>query len=328
MNSERLGQIKTGFESVRVLVVGDLMVDSYLHVDWSGSEKEPTDIGIYTHHKRVRAPGGAANVALNCHSLGAKTTLFGAAGRNDDSTWLADWLTERKIACPWAELYYNRGHQGITVKTRVVENERNDPPLLRIDTDYPNVIAPASFEFFLENTKESFDLLLLSDYQKGALDAVWHLIDLAKKRFPEIRIAANPKPVLVPRLVKSVDLITLNQKEYTAINVPDYTIDLRRMDLGCRHLLRTEGENGMTVSGEGKGSVYHKVHLAAHPVSRPDIVGAGDSVFAAAGLMLTQTDDTLEIARVANAAGAAKVVQKGTKPVSFEQIASVLGCGI
>lgn len=329
ISKETLSRIAGGFGGKRVLVVGDLIVDIYLYVDSLKKSPERADLDIWNVWRRLRNPGGAANVAMNCASLGAETLLIGAAKPCEQGRWLRDTLTDDGVFCFWDNPYCEQFWSGTTTKTRVV---RDGKIIARIDQDFTHIIADRALEYMWGRIKnqglEKVDVLLISDYQKGAARSAFYLTHLVRRDNPHVIVTVNPKPALLPLLPNSPSLITMNRLEFSQVADPreDVRDVVRR--LGCRHLLKTQGDDGVLGYGPGPDPAANDVTcwVKAFNVPDADVIGAGDSVFAAASLALTLTDNVVDLTHIANAAGGAKVSKKGTSPIYPAELAAYL-CG-
>lgn len=306
----------------RVLVVGDLMVDVEWQTEYSRPSKERGGDVLIERGQR-RYPGGAANVALNCARLGAAVDLIGASGLDNAGTWLKVFLAEQGVQLLSAGYTYRHQWEGTTVKTRLL---KDGEPLCRIDHDVIQGLAGVETRRSLIEAAP-YDALLLSDYQKGAFASaglVQDLIRLFKHHHPAGIIGANPKPALTTLLPPGLDLITVNSQELRAMTRKgERTIDVSQR-LGCRYLLHTMGARGLWLSSAA-GEV---TQLEALPVAAVDPCGCGDSVFAAAMLALTVSDSVSRVAAIANAAGAAAVGKRGTRPVSATELFHLLAVAV
>lgn len=309
---------RTYWTQKRVLVIGDLMVDTELVV--SPGRPSPEGKGEVVRQLLARRfPGGAANVAMNCRSLGAHVDLLGATGSDGDGQWLAVYLQEQGIRTPHSRFAYRLNWERTTVKTRIT---RDGVTLLRVDRDAVNELAPLESRRWIAE-QGPYDALLLSDYQKGAFTnrlMVTELLRAFRQHHPGAVIGVNPKPALLSLPLGPLDLVSVNASEYRAALLPYESLSDMACRLNSRYLLRTQGDRGLWLAG-ADGTLIQQGPL---PVAAIDPVGCGDATFAAAALALTVTDDLEEIARIANAAGAAKVAKRGTAPVSAAELFSLL----
>lgn len=321
----RQREIAERWSNLNVLVVGDVMAD--IKLDVLPGPPSPEGAGtLFVERERTLYPGGAANVAMNCAALGARVTLLGAIGMDAEGERLISRLTYHKVRYPWGSYVARQMEwEHTTTKTRIY---REGQMLYRLDRDM-NYRLPAEALFsLLQNS--SFDLMLLSDYQKGAFSdargwGVGNLTAVFRERNPNGYVGINPKPQLCCTpwfLDATFDLVSFNQKEFIAM----YTLSGRDWSQDhpiartMRYMLLTSGREGLTLWNR---QTARAVAVPARPVSTPNVVGAGDATFAAAGMALAVGCSEAEIAGIANAAGASKCTKDGTSPAD---LAETLSC--
>lgn len=297
---------------LRILVVGDVMLDRY----WFGevnriSPEAPVPV-VKVMRKEDRL-GGAANVARNCVALGAQASLIGLIGLDEAGSAVQTLCKEMGVTsylCEDVDL-------PTTLKLRVLGRQQQ---LLRVDFEVePSAAALRCVEQTVTDLIEHHDVVVLSDYAKGALSQVETLINIAK---------AKAKPVLVdPKgdnyaRYSGASSITPNRLEMRQAvgkwQSEDQLTDLAqqlRQDLALEALLITRSEQGMTIyTDEGRA------HAAAQAQEVFDVSGAGDTVLAtlavsrAAGLSWTQA------MYWANKAGSIVVGKLGTSTVTAEEL--------
>lgn len=301
---------------VRLLVVGDVMLDRYWFGEVSRISPE-APVPVVKVERIEERLGGAANVARNAAAVGAKTALLSVVGDDEAGQSLSRMLAEGEID---AGLHVDRNID-TTVKLRVIGRQQQ---LLRIDfeTTPSHEILQAKLSEFESRVAES-DVVILSDYGKGGLTHIAEMIRLAR---------AAGKPVLVdPKgddyaKYAGATVITPNRSELRDV-VGRWTseADLAtkaqklRAELGLEALLVTRSEEGMTLFSEGE--VHHQ---AAHALEVFDVSGAGDTVIATLAVMLAAGADWDEAIRTANIAASIVVGKLGTAVVTREELAAAL----
>jgi rfaE bifunctional protein kinase chain/domain len=300
---------------VRLLVVGDVMLDRY----WFGevnriSPEAPVPV---VKVKRVEERlGGAANVARNATSLGAVTALLSVVGNDEAGRTLGRLLEEGQID---AALHVDHEIDTI-VKLRVIGRQQQ---LLRIDfeTAPSHEILKAKLADFERRVVDS-DVVILSDYGKGGLVHIAEMIRIAR---------AHDKPVLVdPKgdewgKYAGATVITPNRSELKQV-VGSWKTDEElaakarklRGDLGLEALLVTRSEEGMTLFAD---ETYHQPALAREVF---DVSGAGDTVIATLAVMIAAGADWAEAIRVANIAAGIVVGKLGTAVVARQELVAAL----
>ncbi len=305
------------FSDINVLVVGDVMLDSYWHGGTNRiSPEAPVPVVRVTGEEG--RPGGAGNVALNIASLGGKAALLGLTGADDMASTLEHQLREQGVECSFERL---EGIPTIT-KLRVISRHQQ---LIRLDfEDGFSGVDSAKLLSQFDSLLVAADLVLLSDYGKGTLRDVSEFIERAK---------AAGKPVLVDpkgtdfNKYSGATLITPNMSELEAVVGSCATDDQlveRGMELMSRHnleaLLVTRGEQGMTLLENGKSPR----HLPTHAREVFDVTGAGDTVISVLAAALA-TGMPLEAAtQLSNVAAGIVVGKLGTAAASLDEIRAAL----
>lgn len=301
---------------VRLLVVGDVMLDRYWFGEVSRISPE-APVPVVKVERIEERLGGAANVARNAAAVGAKTALLSVVGDDEAGRSLAVMLAEGEID---AGLHVDRDID-TTVKLRVIGRQQQ---LLRIDfeTTPSHEILQAKLSEFERRVAES-DVVILSDYGKGGLTHIAEMIRLAR---------AAGKPVLVdPKgddyaKYAGATVITPNRSELRDVvgrwsseeELVAKSQKLRR-ELGIEALLVTRSEEGMTLFCEGETH-----HQAARALEVFDVSGAGDTVIATLGVMLAAGADWDEAIRAANIAAGIVVGKLGTAVVTRDELAAAL----
>lgn len=301
---------------VRLLVVGDVMLDRYWFGDVSRISPE-APVPVVKVERLEERPGGAANVARNAAALGAQTALISVVGEDDAGRALQHLLQEGGIS---AHLQVD-AEIDTTVKLRVIGRQQQ---LLRIDfetTPSHEVLRAKLAEF--ERQLAHCDIVVLSDYGKGGLTHIGEMIRLAR---------AAAKPVLVdPKgddwgKYAGATVMTPNRAELAGVvgrwhSETDMLQKAERLrgELGLDALLVTRSEEGMSLLTDGH--TYHQAALAREVY---DVSGAGDTVIATLAVMLAAGADWAEAIRVANVAAGIVVGKLGTAVVSRDEIAGAL----
>ena len=301
---------------VRLLVVGDVMLDRYWFGDVSRISPE-APVPVVKVERLEERPGGAANVARNAAALGAQTALISVVGEDDAGRALQRLLQEGGIA---AHLQVD-AEIDTTVKLRVIGRQQQ---LLRIDfetTPSHEVLRAKLAEF--ERQLAHCDIVVLSDYGKGGLTHIGEMIRLAR---------AAAKPVLVdPKgddwgKYAGATVMTPNRAELAGVvgrwhSETDMLQKAEKLrgELGLDALLVTRSEEGMSLLTDGH--TYHQAALAREVY---DVSGAGDTVIATLAVMLAAGADWAEAIRVATVAAGIVVGKLGTAVVSRDEIAGAL----
>jgi D-beta-D-heptose 7-phosphate kinase/D-beta-D-heptose 1-phosphate adenosyltransferase len=333
LSKSRLQQIIRRFPDSRVLVVGDLILDRYLFGRVRRVSPE-APVPVVELERGEDRPGGAGNAVMNVAGLNGKVWVAGVVGKDKAGERLTAILKRPGIS-PLA-VVPDPGR--ITpVKTRVVAVPQHHQ-VVRIDQENAN---PASGEIRrkilgqLEGVISRVDAVIVSDYGKGmiSLGLMEGLLKLADKR--KIPVGVDPKPGNFS-FYRGVSFLTPNHIEAGEIaGFPaetDKEVEKAGQEIiqesGCRYLLITRGEKGMTLfeqsakskaqsANRGRPSVTH-IPTAAREVF--DVSGAGDTVIATFTLALIAGATPLEAAQIANVAAGLVVGKFGTAVVSRKEL--------
>ncbi|WP_062465988.1 D-glycero-beta-D-manno-heptose 1-phosphate adenylyltransferase [Demequina maris] len=300
------------FSEVKVLIIGDVMLDRFLHgeVDRISPEKP---VPVFNPTRDVQTLGGAANVAQNVSALGGQVVLVSATGDDGAGRRLAELLGEVAHLDPRIVRVPGRK---TTEKTRLVARGNH---LLRMDVETREPLdseAMVQLADLLEESIQDADVVVISDYAKGVLSRplVRHVIDSASRNgCPTI---VDPK-IADLTLYRGADIVTPNSKEAglsSGIAVIDDATAVeagRAMaaTAGIGAVLVTRASDGMTIV-PGDGSAATHVPAAAQEVF--DVVGAGDTVVAAVALAVGAGASTVDAARIANLGAGIVVAKPGT----------------
>jgi len=303
-------------KNVRLLVVGDVMLDRYWFGEVSRISPE-APVPVVKVERIEERLGGAANVARNALALGAGTALLSVVGDDEAGRSLSRLLAESEID---AGLHVDRDID-TTVKLRVIGRQQQ---LLRIDfeTTPSHEVLQAKLSEFVSRVEEC-DAVILSDYGKGGLAHIREMIRLAR---------AAGKPVLVdPKgdewgKYAGATVITPNRSELREVvgrwtseeNLAARVAKLRG-ELGLEALLVTRSEEGMTLFAADE--THHQPAQAREVF---DVSGAGDTVIATLAVMLAAGAGWAEAIRTANLAAGIVVGKLGTAVVTREELAAAL----
>lgn len=320
ISAARLAEIVTQFKKRSILVVGDLMVDEYLMGTAQRISQEGPVMVIEVHSDAFK-PGGAANVAGNLRSLGAKVAIAGVVGDDEMGRLLQEELQAWKIDTAGILPDPSRP---TTRKTRVVAQNQQ---VLRIDREQTHPLTEALAEALIarvEAALQQADAVLVSDYRKGVLsaDVAARLSALAAAMGKPL--VTNPKPTSAPWL-RGASVLSLNHFEAEALSrstLPENPAELHRYGVEMRERLEVET---LVITQREQGLDYWRrdgehAHVPAHTVEVADGAGAGDSTISAMTLALVSGATTYEAAEIACLAGACVVRKHGVATVTPEEL--------
>ena len=300
-----------------VLVVGDVMLDQY----WFGnveriSPEAPVPIVSVDHGDR--RGGGAANVALNVVSLGAKCTLLTVTGNDVYAADLEQLLSHYDI-----DVKFIKGDDyETTVKQRVISRNQQ---LIRLDFERkPDDRLLSQLESQYTDLLDSMDAVILSDYGKGCLKNITGLIDQSKTA--QIPVCVDPKGRNYSRY-RNASLITPNLSEFEHV-VGDVNSD-EELDEKAKQLVNELSIDRLLVTLSEKGmklfsSDDHVYYSPARAIEVYDVSGAGDTVIACLGTLMASKMDIESILEIANAAAGVVVAKLGTAVADVDEISNAL----
>jgi len=296
----------------RILVVGDVMLDRYWHGDVGRISPEAPVPVVHIRSEENRL-GGAANVALNVKTLGGQVTLLTMVGQDDAARSLCKLMSSQGIDAVLGE----DPNMETTVKLRVIGRKQQ---MLRIDFEREpdhEVLAVMTkrFEVLLAN----HDVVLFSDYGKGGLAHIPHMIELARQAGKPVLV--DPKGSDWARY-SGASVITPNRAELEQV-VGSWTSELQlqekaqavRQQLNLQALLVTRSEEGMTLFEEGESN-----SVSAQTREVADVTGAGDTVIATMALMVACGMSMQDSMAWANRAGGLVVAKFGTASLTYEEL--------
>ena len=319
ISPERVREILGRIASASVMVIGDVMLDRYVWGLVSRISPE-APVPIVDVHDETSSLGGAANVATNVTSLGARCRLLGVIGDDAVGRELAD--RTGLLGVDIGGLVVDPGRP-TTVKTRVIAHNQQ---VVRTDKESRGEVAGGPRDKILSAVMEALpecDAVIVSDYGKGVINS-----DLLEKVIPAVRtagkiITVDPKETHF-RNYKRVSLITPNQFE--AGGAMGRRIDDERslLEVGWEimkllesdALLITRGADGMSLF-EKEGRFSH-FPTAARKVY--DVTGAGDTVISAFTLALSAGATMAEAAQLANHAAGIVIREVGTASARPEEL--------
>lgn len=313
-----------------VMIIGDVMIDAYMWGDVSRiSPEAPVPIVAIT--QREQRLGGAANVALNIHSMGANPIICSVLGNDDHNKEFQQIMYG-----------YDMDKRGIissdvrrtTVKSRVIGNKMH---IVRVDEEDTMYLNSNDEEALLDRIRRilkqvPISAIVLQDYDKGVITP--HVIDvvteLARKK--KIITTVDPKH----RNFASYHDVTLfkpNLKELREglnIEIDDSSVESLQRDLDAAAQVIHERQHidiiFITLSDKGvyvcdfRSGKHRSLILPAQLRSVADVSGAGDTVISVATLALAAGLPIEEVVSIANHAGGLVCEQVGVVPIDRQRL--------
>ena len=322
---ERLNNVLKHFSSVRILCVGDIMLDRFIQGKVERiSPEAPVPVFQFVQEKQML--GGAGNVVANLHALGCKTFFVGMVGKDNNGAQIADLLNSLNT-----DFYLQKSDIRPTIiKTRFIAGNNH---ILRFDKE-KNIPLTHQEEQDLLNRLEveiqKSNIVLLSDYAKGILSEfiTKEIIQICKKTNHKVLI--DPKGVDYSKYAGAF-LIKPNRKELElasgCVLDPSDSDFLTRVGNAARQVLNKFSIQNMIVTLSEKGMLYvssdsskEQIYLSTYAREVFDVSGAGDTSLATLGAALATGADIRDAMELANTASGIVVGKLGTATVSVDEL--------
>lgn len=322
MNSKDVNQIFEQFSRMRVLVIGDAMLDTYL---WGKVERLSPEapVPIVSVTRRENRLGGAANVSRNIQALGATPILFSVVGDDDNGKEFESLLVKRELS--------NKGifvdtSRSTTVKNRIISSGKQ---IVRVDEESTSYISKEMEQKLIdailqEINENTIDVIVFVDYDKGIITpTLFETVNNAaiEKNIPT---AVDPKRRNFWNY-KNVSLFKPNFKEFVeGIGQPIAKDDLETIKMhadsfkqqqNLKLIFITLSELGVFISNGVKEQYYPVVIRDI-----ADVSGAGDTVIGVASLAMAAGLSPKVMALMSNLAGGLVCEKVGVVPVDSEQL--------
>ncbi len=289
----------------RIMIIGDIMIDSYLWGDVNRISPE-APVPVVDVKKREERLGGAANVALNIQAMGATPIICSVVGKDSKADVFFQLLKQAKIS---VQTIVKSSERCTTTKFRIIGNNTQ---LLRVDEENRHELSAAEEKKLVAVISnviqtQGVDAIIFQDYDKGVItkSLIEQVVKLAKKQ--GIPTCVDPKKRHFLDY-KNVTLFKPNLKELSeglnvscqAKNLKDVekAVKLLQKKLSADIVFTTLSEYGVAIMDKSKF-----FHNPAHIRQIADVSGAGDTVISVAALCLTLGLPIQSIAKIANLAG-------------------------
>lgn len=325
-----IARIFSDFAKLKVLIIGDVMVDAYV---WGKVERISPEapVPVLSVSRREKRLGGAANVALNIQALGATPLLCGVVGDDAEGAIFVALLKEQGIA---TEGIVSSKHRVTTLKERLIGGAQQ---LLRVDAENDTLLnaeEDADLMQAITALLPQADVVIFQDYDKGVLDArrIATIIQLAEKH--HIPTVVDPKKRNFLHY-QHATLFKPNLKELkeglqpTGFVWPERISDLEMLIIEAadkiksltqvKNMLITLSEKGIFIDVTYKGSRERHL-LPAHVRQIADVSGAGDTVVSIAALCLALNLSPVLLAGLSNLGGGLVCESVGVVPIDKDQL--------
>jgi rfaE bifunctional protein kinase chain/domain len=315
-------QVFEAFDTLRVLVIGDVMVDSYV---WGKVERISPEapVPVVNVHKREYRLGGAGNVLLNVQALGAEAIICSVIGTDSSGDLLENSLKEKGLNCEGLIRSENRI---TTIKERIIAGSQQ---VVRIDTETDKPVNTSETAQLIAKVKElipSCQVIIFEDYDKGVLTAesIREITDFANEH--QVPTVVDPKKrnflAYTNTTLFKPNLKELREGLKIEFNVdnPDElraTVQQLKDTLNTKGALITLSERGVFIDFQGE-----KHHLPAHIRHIADVSGAGDTVISIAACCVALGLPSKSVAAISNLGGGLVCEMVGVVPIDKELLKS------
>jgi rfaE bifunctional protein kinase chain/domain len=324
MTREEITKLFDNIATLHVVVIGDVMLDNYWwgEVDRISPEAPVPVVSLQRRESRL---GGAANVALNCIALGAKTTLASVIGDDGDGHTLLKLAAEAGMDTSLIQLSKTRP---TTTKARVMGHRQQ---ILRIDSEVTHELSTEEEHPFIDAVlrflqREKPQVLIFEDYNKGVLKE--NVIRRVTQHCRELGIITAVDPKRRNFLAyHGVSIFKPNLKEVReGLGITLDNIDKSALDSVHAQLCEKLHHSLVTFITLSEGGVYyhdghHSEIIPSHLRRISDVSGAGDTVVATAALVYAASGrDARQMAELSNLAGGLVCEEVGVVPVKRERL--------
>ena len=322
MSKVQFDRLFEQFQDVRVGVIGDVMLDTYI---WGKVERISPEapVPVVSMQDKEHRIGGAGNVALNLRSLGAQVGILSIIGNDEDGKILTRLLDENGVDTAYLHTSASRI---TTNKTRILSRNqqmmRLDSELTRDLESVDQMVLEAAVIKFLDEVKPQ--VVIFEDYNKGVLtEGVIHTV-VRLCRELKVLTAVDPKRKHFFSY-RNVDIFKPNLKEVReGLNLADEDISHAFLQ-SIHEQLHSQLQHGISlITLSEKGIFYHNSEkqdlIPSHIRNISDVSGAGDTVIAVASLVYAVTGDVALMAAMANIAGGLVCEEVGTAAIQKERL--------
>lgn len=310
-----ISELFDAFNNLRVLIIGDVMLDSYV---WGRVERISPEapVPVVNVNRRELRLGGAGNVLLNVQALGAEAIICSVIGTDEPGDRLVGQLTERCLTCNGL---IRSDSRITTIKERIIAGSQQ---VVRVDTETDKSITTDERTLLINKAKElipTCHVVVFEDYDKGVLDSqaiaeitafaneqgVPTVVDPKKRNF----LHYNHTTLFKPNLKELKEGLKIDFD----VDDPDefqQAVDMLKDHLQIKGALITLSERGVYIDFN---SEQHR--LPAHLRKISDVSGAGDTVISIAACCVALRQAPQLIAGLSNLGGGLVCESVGVVPI-------------
>jgi D-glycero-beta-D-manno-heptose-7-phosphate kinase len=315
-----INSILASFKKLRVIIIGDLMIDSYV---WGHIERQSPEapVPIVNVQKREMRLGGAGNVLLNIKSLGATPIICTVLGNDAMAENVFKIFQENNLSI---DGILQSNDRTTTVKERIIASDKH---VVRIDSEIVSLILDHERIALVEKIKalsENADVIIFQDYDKGVIskDLIEDITEFANQK--NIPIAVDPKKrnflhyknatLFKPNLKEIKEGLGISFDSNSKTDIEN-AISLLKEKLNLKGAFLTLSEKGVYIDYLGE-----KLHFPAYERNIIDVSGAGDTVISIAACCLALGLPPATIADLSNKGGGLVCEKVGVVPIDISEL--------
>ncbi len=315
------------FEGKKFLIIGDVMIDSYL---WGSVDRVSPEapVPIVALNRRESRLGGAANVALNIQNMGGVPVLCSVIGKDDKSELFLELLKKQELT---SQGILTSEHRLTTVKFRVFGN---NVQMLRVDEEVAHGLHPAESAMLLKRITgfleaRGIDAIVFEDYDKGIISP-WLIGEVMKlARQYDVPVVVDPKrknftqyhgvTLIKPNLKELREGLNLNGELLNPEQIHKAVLALQDK-LEVEIVLATLSDKGIYYSRRSADGSRESGNIPAYIRDVADVSGAGDTVIGLAALCVATGTPVELMARICNLGGGLVCEMVGVVPVNKDKL--------
>jgi len=322
MRVQQINELFDSFNTKKILIIGDVMIDSYV---WGKVNRISPEapVPILNSQKKENRLGGAANVALNIKALGAEPILASVIGNDNKGDIFLKLLKQENLSTLGI---ISANERVTTTKTRIISGNQQLIRLDReIDTPLDAEMEDALIQLIIELVeRQKIDAIIFEDYDKGTITEkvidktvkyannkkIPTLVDPKKRNFLNYKGVTFFKPNF--KELKEGTKLDIKKSDFDAIFMASKQL---QQHLDAHYIVTTLSDLGVFVF-DGNG--YEVIPAEIRQIA--DVSGAGDTVISVSALCLSSGVDIANVARIANLAGGLVCEKVGVVPIDKAQL--------
>ncbi len=322
MTRKELSQIFDSFDNMHILIVGDVMIDSYLWGNVTRISPE-APVPIIASTGRENRLGGAANVALNIQALGATPIMCSIVGNDESGDTFKELLKDKNLP---AEGIISSSRRMTTIKTRIISQNQH---LLRVDEEKNNPLETDLEQKLQQHIEEllntyKIDSIIFEDYDKGVLtpSTISFTIKIAQDKGIPTLVDPKKRNFLC---YQGVTFFKPNLKEFReGLKIDVNSSDKEGLLAAAKAFLDQQNMTNFMVTMAEKGVMivnknnHHFISAEIRNIA--DVSGAGDTVISVSALCLAAALDENMVAGIANMAGGLVCEYPGVVPINKQEL--------